>query len=63
MHTGSGVFNNLYHCREEALAAAATAVLDRVLREAAGKQGGAKVEGRGDAMGGLMEGLRRLWRE
>jgi len=49
--------------REEALAAAATAVLDRVLREAAGKQGGAKVEGRGDAMGGLMEGLRRLWRE
>ena len=59
MHTGSGVFNNLYHCREEALAAAATAVLDSVLREATGKQSGAKVEGRG----GLMEGLRRLWRE
>ena len=44
------------------MAAAATAVLDRVLREAAGRQGGARAEGRGDARG-LMEGLRRLWGE
>ena len=44
------------------MADAAAAVLDRVLREAAGKQGGAKAEGRGDARG-LMEGLRRLWGE
>ncbi len=60
------------------MAAAAAAVLDRVLREAADKQGGgqdiakvevrgdsmghAKIEGKGDAMG-LVEGLRRLCRE
>ena len=55
-------FHDLWHLREEAVAAAATAVLDRVLREAAGKQGGTRAEGRGDARG-LMEGLRRLWGE
>ena len=61
--------SSLYPChhREEALAAAASAVLDRVLGEAAeppaGRQGGSRVEERGDEMGGLMEGLRRLWRE